>query len=106
MLSKVIVIFLGGIFLDLLSTRYTRSVACGQRGTAALLSGVITLANLGIWGSIFQHAETLGIYGAIAMAGGSSIGTLLGFKRRAALIAEQPAAKLACPEPKPSSQAG
>jgi hypothetical protein len=82
MLWKVLIIFVGGIILDMLATRYTRCVAKGQAKMAAALSGLITLANLALWGTILQHAETLGFYGVVAMAGGSSVGTLLGFRQR------------------------
>jgi hypothetical protein len=82
MLFQVVSIFLGGILLDWLVTKYTRSVAHGRPKTAALLSGLITLANIAVWGTIIHHAETLGVYGAFAAASGSSVGTLLGFKHR------------------------
>ncbi len=82
MLFEVICIFFGGIILDLLVTKYTRCVASGRPKSAALLSGLITLANLLIWGTIFHHAQDLGLFGAVAMAGGSSVGTLIGFKHR------------------------
>lgn len=84
MLWKIVVIFVGGVVIDLLVTKYTRCVAGGRPKSAALLSGAITLSNLLIWGTIIQHAETLGLYGAFAMAGGSTIGTLLGTTRGAA----------------------
>jgi hypothetical protein len=82
LLSKVILIFIGGVLLDWLGTRYTRSIAAGQRGPAALLSGMITLTNLALWSTILRHAESTGIYGAVAMAGGASVGTLLGFRHK------------------------
>ncbi len=80
MLTQVILIFLGGIVLDILTSRYTRCVAGDRPVHAAALSGVITLGNLALWGSILQQAETLGLYGAFAMAGGSTVGTLIGAK--------------------------
>jgi hypothetical protein len=79
---KILLIFLGGVLLDLLTTRYMRSIASGHRFTAALLSGVITLANFALWGSILHQAEMMGLAGAMAMAGGASVGTLLAFKHR------------------------
>jgi hypothetical protein len=81
MIWQLFGIFVGGIVVDLLVTKYTRSVATGRPKTAAALSGIITLVNIGIWGTIFHGAETLGVYGAIAMALGASVGTLLGFKQ-------------------------
>jgi hypothetical protein len=81
MLWKFVAIFLGGIVIDLLVTKYTRSVAVGERATAAALSGLITLINVAVLGVIAQHMETFGLYGALAFAGGSSLGTLLGFAR-------------------------
>jgi hypothetical protein len=82
MLFEVIFIFLGAILLDLLVTKYTRCVASGRPKAAALLSGLITLANVLLWGTIFRHAESLGLFGAFAMAGGSTVGTLIGVKHR------------------------
>lgn len=81
MLFQVILIFSAGVLLDVLVTKYTRCVAAGQPKTAAALSGLITLANLIIWGTVIQHGQDLGLYGAFAAAGGSSVGTLLGFRR-------------------------
>jgi hypothetical protein len=83
MLWEILLIFAGGVLLDLLATKYTRYVALGKPKAAALLSGVITLVNLLVWGTIIHRAETIGLYGAFAMAGGSTVGTLLGFKNRA-----------------------
>jgi Na+-driven multidrug efflux pump len=82
MLWKLFVIFLGGVVVDLLVTKYTVCVAQHRPKTAAALSGIITLTNIGIWGTIIHEAETLGVYGAISMAIGASVGTLLGFKQK------------------------
>lgn len=82
MLWKLVVIFVAGVVIDLMITKYTRSVASNRPKTAAALSGIITLANIGVWGTIIHEAETLGVWGAIAMAVGASIGTLLGFKTK------------------------
>ena len=81
MVLQVMLIFLAAITVDWLTTRYTRYVVSGHRGHAAILSGVIALANLGIWGTILHNVESFGFYGAFALAGGSSVGTLLGFAR-------------------------
>jgi hypothetical protein len=104
MLWKLFVIFVGGVVVDLLVTKYTRSVATGRPKTAAALSGIITLANIGIWGTIIHEAETLGVYGAISMALGASIGTLLGFKEKLQL-SERPASVPAS-ETSPASREG
>jgi hypothetical protein len=102
MLWKLIVIFLGGVFVDLLVTKYTVCVAAGRPKSSAALSGIITLANIGIWGTIIHEAETLGYYGAICMALGASVGTLLGFKQKFYQRAPKPIPE---PKPKPASTA-
>lgn len=83
MFWQVLLIFVAAISVDWLTTRYTRCVVSGQRLHAALLSGIIALANLGIWSSILSNVESFGVYGAFALAGGASVGTLLGFQHRA-----------------------
>jgi hypothetical protein len=104
MLWQLFIIFVGGIFVDLLVTKYTRSVATGRPKTAAALSGIITLANVGIWGTIIHEAETLGVYGAISMALGASVGTLLGFKQKLSFHeSESVASPASAPASTPSS---
>ena len=86
MILKLIMIFFGGVVVDILITKYTRAIGQGRPTVAALLSGLITLGNLVIWGTILHEAETLGIPGALAMASGAAVGTFLGFRQRTGAV--------------------
>ncbi|MCB9654450.1 MAG: hypothetical protein H6729_10020 [Deltaproteobacteria bacterium] len=83
MLGTLLIIFAGGLAIDLLQTRYVASVAKGDRLRAAAMSGLITFGSLVLWGTLLQRAETLGLAGAGSLALGAALGTLLGIWRRA-----------------------
>ena len=79
--ATLIMIFLGGVFMDILHTAYIKSVARGSRWYSALLSGSITLAGCLLWSTVILKAENLGVYGLLSLASGSALGTALSFKR-------------------------
>ncbi|MBK8014905.1 MAG: hypothetical protein IPK13_26610 [Deltaproteobacteria bacterium] len=82
MLGTLLIIFAGGLVIDLLQTRYVASIAKGDRLRAAVMSGFITFGSLVLWGTLLQRAETLGLAGAGALALGAALGTLIGVWRR------------------------
>lgn len=80
MLLKLLIIFFGGLVIDILITKYTRCIAKDRAVSSSLLGGIITLGNLLFWGMIIREAETLGAIGAVVMAFGAGVGTYLGMK--------------------------
>ncbi|MBI4819627.1 MAG: hypothetical protein HY791_25360 [Deltaproteobacteria bacterium] len=80
MLAQVLLIFVAAVVLDVLVTYYTKSVAHGQPVRAAIFSGLVTLANLGLLSAVLSTAETMGAAGAVAMASGAAVGTLVGVR--------------------------
>lgn len=78
MLTRLVLIFLAGLVLDWLVTKYTRSVARGRRGTAVFLSGVITLVNMGL--IVWVLRGDGGLYSVLAFAGGNSLGTFVAMR--------------------------
>lgn len=81
-MSALVIIFLGAVALDILHTRLIRAIAERHLALSAALSGMITFLAVTIWTFVLQRADELGIAGALALALGASVGTLLGFYTR------------------------
>ncbi len=82
MIVKILLIFIAGLILDLLGTKYTRYVAEKKTGGAVLLTGIITIVNFFLLTVILKDAANSGFYNIIAFAGGNSVGTFLAMKKR------------------------
>ena len=74
---EIMLIFGGGILLDVLHTRYVKFLTGGARYKAALCSGLITITSLTVWGWVLTQVQSHGWTGAIALAGGASVGTFV-----------------------------
>ena len=80
MFIKIMMIFVAGIVVDLLVTRYTRAVAERKIGGATLLSGFITIVNFLLLSVILRESFTDGIYSILSFAGGNAVGTYFAMK--------------------------
>lgn len=81
MITKMILIFFAGVIIDLLCTRYTRSVAERRLWAATLLSGLITVTNFVLLSIILQGSLEEGILNILAYAGGNTVGTYIALKK-------------------------
>lgn len=81
MMTKLILIFFAGVMIDLLCTRYTRSVAEKELWNATLLSGLITLTNFVPLSVILRGNVEEGFLNILAYAGGNTIGTYIALKK-------------------------
>lgn len=75
MIIKIVMIFVAGVVVDLLVTRYTRAVAEKKIGRATLLSGFITVVNFLLLSVILKDSFADGIYSILSFAGGNTLGT-------------------------------
>jgi hypothetical protein len=81
MIFNIILIFIAGLVVDLLSAKYTRYIVAKKSGLAALLSGMITLVNFVFITLILKDSVNGSIFNILAFAGGSSMGTFLAMKK-------------------------
>ncbi len=81
MILQLILIFLTGVILDLLVTRYTRAVAEKKVGWATALSGFITITNFILLSVILSQSALSGVYNIIAYAGGNTVGTYIALRK-------------------------
>ncbi|MGQ9508110.1 MAG: hypothetical protein ACUVTN_01780 [Thermodesulfobacteriota bacterium] len=81
MMTKLIFIFFAGVMIDLLCTRYTRSVAEKKLWNATLLSGLITLTNFVLLSVILSGSVEEGFLNILAYAGGNTVGTYIALKK-------------------------
>lgn len=79
---QLVSLFLAGIFIDLLVTRYTKSVAEKRVWSATVLSGLITCANFVLLTLIIKESSTSGIFDIMAYAGGNTVGTYVGMMKK------------------------
>ena len=77
----MIAIFCGAVVADILHALYTRSVAEGRRMRSAAISAACTLLSVSIWSWVISHVDSHGVVGALVLAGGSSVGTLIGLRK-------------------------
>ena len=78
---QFVLIFGCGVILDLLHAKYVKSIANRHSGHAMIASMSITLMSLLVWGTVLKDLESHGVFGAIALAGGSGLGTFVSLKR-------------------------
>ncbi|MGQ9694528.1 MAG: hypothetical protein ACUVWV_07275 [Thermodesulfobacteriota bacterium] len=81
MLAQLILIFLAGILVDLLATRYTSAVAEKKLWSATIFSGLITLTNFVLLTLLLKESATEGMFNIMAFAGGNAVGTYIGLKK-------------------------
>ncbi len=81
MIQKIILIFIAGFVIDLLTTLYTRKVAEKRLWSATLLSGLITLASFTLLTLIIKETEQNTFLNILAYAGGNTFGTYIALKK-------------------------
>lgn len=81
MIINIILIFIAGFIVDLLSTKFTSYVVSKKIGRAAFLSGIITLVNFAFLTFLLKDSMSDGLFNIIAFAGGNSLGTFLAMKK-------------------------
>ena len=82
MVVQLILLFCAGIIVDLLVTRYTKSVAEKRIWSATFLSGTITFANFFLLSMIIREGSMDCILDIMAYAGGNTIGTYVALMKR------------------------
>ncbi len=82
MVMQLILLFFAGIVVDLLVTRYTKSVAEKKIWSATLLSGTITFANYALLSVILSEGSIDCILDIVAYAGGNTVGTYVALMKR------------------------
>jgi len=80
MIFNILIIFIAGLIVDLLVAKYTRYIALKESGMAALLSGLITVANFVFLIVILKGSASESLLNILAFAGGGSVGTFLALK--------------------------
>jgi uncharacterized membrane protein len=80
MILKLIIIFIAGLVIDLLITKYTGYIASKKRGMAAMMSILITVANFIFLTLLLKDSLANGIFNIMAYAGGGGLGTFLAVK--------------------------
>ncbi len=81
MISQLILIFLAGILIDLLTARYTRAIADRKLWSATFLSGLVTIASFLLITVIIKEDSLNSILSIFAYAGGNTIGTYVAVRR-------------------------
>ncbi len=81
MLTKIILIFIAGFAIDLLTTKYTCYITQKKTGQATLLSGMITVLNFVLLTLILKEGASESLTSILAFAGGNSLGTFLALKK-------------------------
>jgi hypothetical protein len=82
MLEKLLLIFIAGIFSDILVTKYTSYVSEKKITFATISSGLITIVNFAIFIWIIQdNTYDQTVSGVLALAGGNGVGTFLALKK-------------------------
>ncbi|MFY9399618.1 MAG: hypothetical protein WAR22_14770 [Desulfomonilia bacterium] len=82
MFIQLLAFFCAGIIIDLLVTRYTKSVAEKRVWSATVLSGTITFANFLLLTVIIRDASLDSIFDIMAYAGGNTVGTYVAMVKR------------------------
>jgi hypothetical protein len=82
MVIQLILLFIAGIVVDLLVTRYTKSVAERKIWSATFLSGTITFANYILLTVILSEGSMNCIFDIMAYAGGNTVGTYVALMKR------------------------
>jgi hypothetical protein len=82
MVIQLFMLFCAGIVVDLLVTRYTKSVAEKKIWSATFLSGTITFANFFLLSVIISEGSFNCIFDIMAYAGGNTVGTYVALMKR------------------------
>jgi hypothetical protein len=78
---NILLIFIAGFVVDLLTAKYTNYIVTKKKGRAALLSGLITIVNFVFLTILLKDSVNEGIFNILAFAGGNSLGTLMAIKK-------------------------
>ncbi|MFH0974332.1 MAG: hypothetical protein V1874_00945 [Spirochaetota bacterium] len=78
---NIILIFIAGFVVDLLTAKYTNFIVTKKMGRAAFLSGLITLVNFAFLTVLLKDSLNDGLFNIIAFAGGNSLGTFFSMKK-------------------------
>ncbi len=81
MILQIILLFIAGVIIELLSARYTRNIAERKVWSPALLSSLITIANFVLLTFIIKESARAGFLSILTYAGGNAIGTYIALKR-------------------------
>jgi hypothetical protein len=81
MVQKIILIFIAGLIIDLLTTLYTRKVADKKIWSATFLSGLITLTNFTLLTMIIKESDTNTFFNILAYASGNTLGTYIAIRK-------------------------
>jgi hypothetical protein len=81
MIPKIILLFLAGVIIELLSARYTRNVAERKVWSPTLLSGLITITNFALLTLIIKGSAADGFFNILAYAGGNTLGTYIALRK-------------------------
>ena len=81
LIVNIILIFIAGFIVDLLSTKFTSYIVSKKIGRASFLSGLITVVNFALLTVLLKDNISEGIYNILAFAGGNSLGTFMAMKR-------------------------
>jgi hypothetical protein len=81
MIPKIILIFIAGLIIDLLTTLYTKKVADKKLWPATFLSGLITLTNFALLTMIIKESDSNTFLNILAYAGGNTIGTYIALRK-------------------------
>ena len=80
MILQLFFLFLAGIIIDLLVTRYTKAVAEKKIWSATFLSGLVTFVNFLLLTVLISENSFNGIFNIMAYAGGNTGGTFFALK--------------------------
>lgn len=81
MIQKILLIFIAGLIIDLLTTLYTKKVADKKIWSATFLSGLITLTNFTLLTILIKESDTQAFFNILAYAGGNTVGTYIAVKK-------------------------
>lgn len=80
MILQLFLLFLAGIIIDLLVTRYTKAVAEKKIWSATFLSGLVTFVNFLLLTVLISESSMNGIFNIMAYAGGNTVGTFFALR--------------------------
>lgn len=81
MIPKIVLFFIAGLIIDLLTTLYTRKVSEKKLWPATFLSGLITLSNFTLLTLIIKETGPNTLINILAYACGNTFGTYLALKK-------------------------
>jgi hypothetical protein len=81
MIVNILLIFIAGFVVDLMSTKFTSYIVSKKIGRAAFLSGIITIVNFAFLTILLKDSMSEGFFNILAFAGGNSLGTFMAMKK-------------------------